>query len=179
MHHDANLRFASERLRLRPLAPGDARLLARVLGDPRVVFWRVKPLRLAAMQGHIARSRRLNRRGLGMWLVFEAASGELVGDALLAPLRGTNEIELGYHIRPEFQGRGYATEAGRHLLRHAFETLGLARIGAVALPRNRPSLRVLEKLGFGQRGSRLHAGLPHRYFRLDPCDNLIGRQPTT
>jgi RimJ/RimL family protein N-acetyltransferase len=45
------------------------------------------------------------------------------------------------------QGRGYATEAARALLRVAFERYRLHRVCGRLEPRNEGSARVLEKLG--------------------------------
>lgn len=56
--------------------------------------------------------------------------------------------EYGYWIGRPYWGRGYATEAGRHALGFAFETLELHRVVARPLARNLASRRVLEKLGF-------------------------------
>jgi RimJ/RimL family protein N-acetyltransferase len=50
-------------------------------------------------------------------------------------------------FHPEHQGRGYATEASRRLLRIAFEDVGLHRVVGRLEARNTPSARVLEKLG--------------------------------
>ena len=47
----------------------------------------------------------------------------------------------------EARGQGYATEAARPLLAHAFETLRLPEIIADIDERNRASIRVAEKLG--------------------------------
>jgi RimJ/RimL family protein N-acetyltransferase len=48
---------------------------------------------------------------------------------------------------PAHQGRGYATEASRALVAHAFEHYGVHRVYGRLEPRNEASARVLEKLG--------------------------------
>lgn len=73
---------------------------------------------------------------------------------------GLNEIVFGafqscflaYHLSGANVRRGYATEAVRELLRVAFEELGLHRVEANIMPRNLPSLRLAEKLGFASEG---------------------------
>lgn len=55
--------------------------------------------------------------------------------------------EIGYSFNPDFQGRGYATEAARQLLDLGFFDLGLHRITADCDARNEPSWRVMERLG--------------------------------
>ena len=47
-----------------------------------------------------------------------------------------------------FRGRGYASESAQAVLKHGFEDLGLSRIIAIADPENRPSVTLLQKLGF-------------------------------
>jgi RimJ/RimL family protein N-acetyltransferase len=55
--------------------------------------------------------------------------------------------EIGWSIHPDMQGRGYATEAAREMLRLGFDGLGLHRIMADSDPRNAASIKVMEKLG--------------------------------
>lgn len=151
--------------------PTDSALVGRILRDPRVIFWYPKPLSKKIMRERIHHSQHLNKKGLGWWLVFtREAPHELVGDLLLQPLSGTCEIEIGYHMLREQWGHGYASEAAHRLLQHAFDTLALKRVCAVVLPRNRRSLRVVEKINMAQSGTHLHGGLIHRYFVLKQQD---------
>ena len=80
-------------------------------------------------------------------------SGVLIGMIELAA-RSIPErrYELGYWISPEHRGKGYASEAARTMCRVGFEILGLHRIEAGALSRNRASIRVLEKAGLRHEG---------------------------
>ncbi len=55
--------------------------------------------------------------------------------------------EIGFIFDPAHQGHGYATEAARALVAHAFEHYGLHRVYGRLEPRNVASARVLEKLG--------------------------------
>lgn len=76
-------------------------------------------------------------------------TGELVGDILLFWRDETNG-ELGYIVHPDHAGRGIATEAGRAMLRLAFDPaygLGLHRVVARTDARNPASGAVLTKLG--------------------------------
>jgi RimJ/RimL family protein N-acetyltransferase len=73
-------------------------------------------------------------------------TGELVGDFVLW-LHAPEQGEIGFIVHPDHHGRGYATEAGRVMLRLAFEGLGLHRVIGCAEVRNTASARVLEKLG--------------------------------
>ncbi len=59
-----------------------------------------------------------------------------------------DEAELGYWIGVPYWGQGLVPEAGREMLRHAFEDLGLARVWCGYYDGNVRSKRVQEKLGF-------------------------------
>jgi RimJ/RimL family protein N-acetyltransferase len=76
------------------------------------------------------------------------STGELVGDVVLQwTSRQHLSGEIGFIVHPDHQGRGYATEASRVLLRMAFEDLQLHRVYGRVEARNIGSARVLEKLG--------------------------------
>lgn len=73
-----------------------------------------------------------------------------------------DEPELGYWIGRQFWGKGYATEAGERLLRHAFEDMNSNAVWCCYYDGNARSKRVQEKLGF-------------TYVRTDPQgDTLLG-----
>jgi RimJ/RimL family protein N-acetyltransferase len=73
---------------------------------------------------------------------------EAVGDCVLTITSGVHrQGEIGFVVHPDHQGRGYATEASRALLRIAFEELQLHRVVGRLEARNVASARVLEKLG--------------------------------
>lgn len=65
-----------------------------------------------------------------------------------AHLRG----ELGYWLLPEFQQKGYTTEAAQKVLSFCFTTLKLNRVEADTETENLRSIGVLEKLGFLKEG---------------------------
>lgn len=60
--------------------------------------------------------------------------------------------ELGYWIGVPYWGKGYATEAGREMLRYGFENLKLHRIFASHFKHNPASGNVLKKLGMRYEG---------------------------
>ena len=59
-----------------------------------------------------------------------------------------DEAELGFWLGAPYWGRGLMPEAGREMLRHAFEDLGLERVWCAYFDGNVKSKRVQEKLGF-------------------------------
>ena len=68
---------------------------------------------------------------------------------------------LGYKLDRRFLNRGYMTEAAGLLVRYAFEDLHLHRIEANVMPRNKASLRVLEKNRF------VNEGLSPSYLKIN------------
>jgi RimJ/RimL family protein N-acetyltransferase len=81
--------------------------------------------------------------------------------------------EIGYWIGVPFWGCGYATEAARGLIDHAFGDLGCEVLSASARVSNPASRRVLEKCGFEWTGVGLcriraiSSSVPVDRFRLD------------
>jgi RimJ/RimL family protein N-acetyltransferase len=73
---------------------------------------------------------------------------------------------LGYRLCLEFWGQGYAKEAAAAILSYGLGDLKLARIMAFVLRQNKPSINILEKLGFRYLYDFLHADLPHRLYEF-------------
>ena len=73
---------------------------------------------------------------------------KLVGELMLRVTSAEHrQGEIGWTLHPEAQGRGYATEGAREMLRLGFDELGLHRIVAEADPRNASSIRLMQRLG--------------------------------
>lgn len=84
----------------------------------------------------------------GFWAAESRDTNALVGAAVLQPLPdGDGEWEVGWHVFPDHQRQGYATEIGRGGIAYGFGPQGLDEIYAVVRPENAPSLAVARKLG--------------------------------
>lgn len=79
-------------------------------------------------------------------------TGGLVGHMVFHPWFAPRTYEIGWVIAPQFQDHGYATEAGKRLLGHAFNDLGAHRVIATCQPENTASWRVMEKLQMRREG---------------------------
>ena len=82
-----------------------------------------------------------------IWMI-ERKDGTLVGDLCFKGLNADGSVEIGYGIKEEYQGQGYATEAVSAAVLWAFQQPGVIRVEAETEPDNRASQRVLEKCGF-------------------------------
>jgi RimJ/RimL family protein N-acetyltransferase len=87
--------------------------------------------------------------GIQYWPIFLLDSGAHLGCCGLRPYRPEERIyELGAHLRPTYWGNGYATEAARAVLTHAFGPFGAAGLFARHHPKKDGSRRLVTRLGF-------------------------------
>jgi len=153
---ETNLPLETDRLLLRPFAPSDFEALHAILSREDVstyLYWGPQSEeevqeRLAKMIGF----RSIEQPGDTLRLaILLKANGRVIGDVVLHWLDGPHlQGDVGFIVHPDHQGKGYATEATRPLLRVAFEELGLHRVAGHLDPRNAASAKVLEKLGMRQ-----------------------------
>ncbi len=80
-------------------------------------------------------------------------NGSLIGGCGIRRASELSQVaNLGWAINPEFQRKGYATEAARALIEYGFQKLNLSVIYATCDTRNAPSYKVMEKLGMKKVG---------------------------
>ncbi|MBB6452593.1 RimJ/RimL family protein N-acetyltransferase [Salirhabdus euzebyi] len=58
------------------------------------------------------------------------------------------EVEIGYHIHRKFWSKGYSSEAAVACKEYGLHVLGLNKLISIIDPKNIPSRRVAEKIGF-------------------------------
>jgi RimJ/RimL family protein N-acetyltransferase len=137
------------RLRLRPWTThrDDLARLLDLYGRQEVTRWlggppSVTPVELVARWAAVRADERF-----GVWAAEVVASGTVAGTVLLKPFPGgVGEVEVGWHLHPDCWGRGYATEAARAVIEHAFAA-GVPEVYAVVRPGNTPSVAVCRRLG--------------------------------
>ena len=136
------------RLHFREMTDDDLDAMSELLGDPEVMaFYRAPKSRAEAQQWIDRNRQRYAEDGYGLWII-ETLDGEFVGDCGLTrqPVDDRTVLEVGYHVRRELQGRGYATEAAI-AARDLGARDGLGRLHAIIHPDNIPSQRVAQKAG--------------------------------
>jgi ribosomal-protein-alanine N-acetyltransferase len=150
--------LTTARLRLRAPVPRDAAALLAILGDPEVTRYHNMPTLTTLAEAHDALERLQQRFLAGdtiRWAIEPLEHGEMIGTVGL--LRFDFELrraELGYEVVRRLWGRGLATEAAAAVVAYGFSVLGVHRIEAGILPDNVASVRVVQKLGFVEEGTR-------------------------
>jgi RimJ/RimL family protein N-acetyltransferase len=141
------------RLVLRRFTSDDLELVVELDGDPQVKRYIDGGLRVDRRElvetlqwwlGYYDRGERY-----GFWAAIEKSSGRFIGWFHLRPGEGAGplEPELGYRLRRDAWGQGYATEGSRALIDKAFAELGADRVYASTMAVNTASRRVMEKAG--------------------------------
>jgi ribosomal-protein-alanine N-acetyltransferase len=111
--------------------------------------------------------------GFCRWKVIEKSSGEVVGSCGFARPHGTEEVELGYLLARKYWGKGFATEAARAAMLYGFGKLNFREIIAMTDLENTASQKVLEKIGFAERGVETIGGEETLiYLAKNPENNL-------
>lgn len=131
--------LTDEHLELEVELDDDPEVMRFLDGRPRtreeVTAWHAKRLDLARQ-----------RDGLGYWMAF-GPGDDFIGMMMLPPAAEPDTAELGYRLARRHWRQGYATEASRELLRHAFETAGQVKVVAETMTVNVGSRGVMEKVG--------------------------------
>ncbi|WNS76275.1 GNAT family protein [Bacillus sp. DTU_2020_1000418_1_SI_GHA_SEK_038] len=76
----------------------------------------------------------------------------LIGHIVYEKYFGKHTYEIGWVFNPEFQNRGYASEAAKAILKYGFEDMKIHRMIATCQPENTPSYRVMEKISMRREG---------------------------
>jgi RimJ/RimL family protein N-acetyltransferase len=156
--------IVTERLELREFNQADWVLVHEYASDPEVtryVGW--GPNSLEDTKNFILRAmsyqREEPRRKFDLAITLKEGNTLIGGCSIRVSDPDNREGSIGYLLRRQFWGRGYATEASQALLDFGFGKLGMHRISAWCDVENTASSRVLERIGM-QREGRL------REFRL-------------
>lgn len=147
----------TQRLRLTPVTVQNAFALWTVLQSPDLRQFQDLPnVGTAAFIAMVAkRPKHLRPEAFGRfeWLIYMRGIRRALGwISLRISDRETRTGEIGYSVVREFRVKGIATEAVRALIGEAFMQGGVERISAYCVPANVSSRRVLENIGFRDKG---------------------------
>ena len=147
------------RLRIRRMEPADLADLLEYDAHPMVDRFRTRsPFTRAEAREFIAFPESLSL-GSEEWLylaVVLQSEGKMIGTVCTREISEVHrQGEMGWFLNPAYHGRGFATEAARTMLELGFVKLDLHRMTARCYEHNRPSTRLIERLGM-RREALLH-----------------------
>lgn len=153
------------RLILRAWRDGDRAAYADMCASPAVMQHLGGPHGDAEIDAALARNERCRaERGHCFWAIERRSDGAFLGfcglrvvDDPRRPVHG--EIEIGWRLRADAWGRGYAREAAAASLDWGFGNLDTGRIIAFTVPANTRSWGLMERLGMA-RSPELDFGHP-------------------
>ena len=182
---DDNLTLVTPRLRLRPMRRDDSEGLFLVFSDATAMrFWssppHVSPLATAEV---IERAQVAFMAGDGIeWAITRAGDDTAVGKiGHWRWQRPHSRSEVGFILRRDLWGQGFATEALGAVVEWGFRRLELHSIEAQLDSENRGSQRALERAGFVREGLLRQSYFDGHTYRDTLVYGLLrgDRRPTT
>jgi len=140
---------------LRRPEPGDVDAVVRWYADPeiaRLTRYQTRPMTQAEVE-RFFQTRMLAQDALA-YAIVELPTWRLIGFTTFSALDGDNGSVM-FHItigERDAWGRGYGTEATELMVGHAFERLGLHRVGLTVFSYNLRAISAYEKAGFSIEG---------------------------
>ncbi len=142
----------TSRLTLRPYSEADIPELMPLIGTREVAATTVR-IAHPYTQEDAKAFLRLTKEADKIWLAITLrGDGRQIGGIGLRVDQQHKHAELGYWLGVDYWGKGYATEAGREMIRYGFEELGMHRIFATHFKHNSASGRILKKVGMTYEG---------------------------
>lgn len=148
----------SSRLNFRLMDRNDADLFYELDQDPEVMKYinggnlttpdEIKNIFIPRLEKY-----RDKEKGFGLWQVNVKDENKFIGWILVRPMKffsdspEMNNIEIGWRFKKMAWGKGYATEAAKQVINALSVNPSFAKFSAIALPENRGSIRIMEKLG--------------------------------
>lgn len=149
--------FSTDRLHLRTWAYEDVDTYLAYLNTPEVMRWLGEPI---SRDDYFAMVDRLNgfqaERGFCFWALERKSDAAFLGFCGLKYVNAegtdlTGEFEIGWRLREDCWGKGYAKEAARASLDRAFTVHGAPRVVAFTVQGNTASWGLMERLGMERR----------------------------
>jgi len=171
------MNITTARLFLRPFLDSDIPAYARIRAKPEVIAQLPGGVDQAAKSMEVARrvvpafAQSWTRGQYAPWAVVEKETEQLVGHLGLRIVPELDDAtELLYMIDSAYWRRGYATEGAIAALGFGFKTRDLPFIIALALPVNKASIRVMQKIGMKRDGNFDAFGLNGVKYRITRSD---------
>jgi RimJ/RimL family protein N-acetyltransferase len=142
----------TERLVLRKFNINDAPFIVELLNTPTwLQFIGDRGIRtLAHAQSYLINGPLLGYAtyGFGLYMVELKETKAPIGMCGLVKRAYLDDLDLGYALLPQFEGKGYAYEIAMATVNYAFTQLHLLRLAAITLETNKRSVQLLQRMGF-------------------------------
>lgn len=163
------MRVETARLTLVPLGAPHIEDLFRLFNEPVVADWLFlagPPTREELEKRTAIHEAFWRERGYGMFVALEKPTNRFVArvGAMLTP--ETGRVEIAWSTITAAHGKGYASEAAKASIAHAFANSNLDALDCYLRPDNTASRRVAEKVGFIYEDTRYCYDRVLRYYKL-------------
>ena len=115
---------------------------------------------------------RLEETGKSFWAVELKENNDYIGFIGLSEPNYEADFmpctEIGWRLRSQYWGKGYATEGAKACLQVGWDRFGLEEILSIAVTRNLPSIHVMGKLGMTYDKNFFHPQL-HQWPEIEEC----------
>lgn len=177
--------LSTDRLILREWRPEDLAPFSRLNADSDVMRFFPATMSEQETTAMVERiTQHIDTYGFGFWAAELKETGEFIGfigmHHVTQELPFCPTVEIGWRLDKAFWGKGYAPEGARACLAYAFSHLKLAEIVSFTAAVNKPSIRVMEKIGLTRdrggdfehpsvmEGSELRSHVLFRMKSMDP-----------
>jgi RimJ/RimL family protein N-acetyltransferase len=148
----------TDRLRLRTWDEADETRFYKIMNNPAVMRWLGGLQTAGEWRAGFERLRQYDRDlGFTFWIVDRRADEEILGFCGLKRANApgadaiAGEVEIGWRLREDAWGQGYAKEAAIACLDLAFDRFNAPRVVAVTATQNAPSQGLMKRLGMTRR----------------------------
>jgi RimJ/RimL family protein N-acetyltransferase len=177
------MEIETPRLVLRRVTVDDVEELVRIHADPEITRFMGAWDRERALDWLDQVDHNWREHGYGRVAITDRASGQVLGRTGLMYLPQFSETELGWTLRRDQWGHGYATEAARACADWAFRDFELPYLTSLIEPGNERSIRVASRLGmtrlrddvFADRPMIVHAVTRHSWVTPEPIRRGVRR----
>lgn len=153
----------TERLVVREMVPDDFDAVYVLCTHPDTCRYIRPAMTAEAVREHIAKRKMPWRFHDLDWcasVVVEKASNQIIGEVTFRVISlDERRSEIGFRFHPDFQGKGYASEATQAILNVLFKQLNIHKVIGQCDVRNRASFKLMENLGMRREGKFLKQNL--------------------
>ena len=142
----------TERLTLSKFTIKDASFFLELVNTPHWIKYigdrntkTIEDAEKSIKEGHL---KSYNTNGFGFYVLsLKEENNKPIGTCGLIKRDTLEHVDIGFAMLPEYEGKGFGYESSVAVLKLAKETFNLKKVVAITLPTNKPSIKLLEKLG--------------------------------